>query len=88
VSRKRALPAKLISTADLNAFAFAMVVVAFVILVTCMTFPVNHHYEFSAELPIVSHPIAVGGLTWGTNRHDAMIVSVARSGDVEQRDVP
>jgi biopolymer transport protein ExbD len=81
VSPKR-VTAKLISTADLNAFSLAMVVVAFVVLAICMTSPSYHHFEFSSELPMVSHPITVGGLTWGANRHDAMMVEVARSGDI------
>jgi biopolymer transport protein ExbD len=80
--RRRVQPAKLISTTDLNAFSLVMVVVAFVVLAVCMTSLSYPHSAFSSELPKVFHPITVGGLTWGANRHDAMIVAVARSGDI------
>jgi biopolymer transport protein ExbD len=59
-----------------------MVVIAFLVLAICMTSLGYHHSGFSSVLPIVSHPITVGGLTWGANRHDAIMVQVVRSGDI------
>jgi biopolymer transport protein ExbD len=60
-----------------------MAFVAFAFLVVCMTTMGDHqHGSSSIDLPKVFHPTFVGGLTWGANRHDAMIVAVARDGSI------
>jgi biopolymer transport protein ExbD len=72
---------KLIFSTDANAFSLVMALVAFALLTCCMTTMGYHYSGSSIDLPKVLHPSAVGGLTWGANRHDAMIVAVARDGD-------
>lgn len=77
---KRPRSTKLIATADLNLFSCAMAIVVFAVLASCMTTLGDHPAATSIELPRVAHSVAVGGLTWGANRHDAMIVAVTRNG--------
>jgi biopolymer transport protein ExbD len=74
--------AKLIHTADLNGFSCAMTTVVFTVLACCMTTLGYHHAAISVELPTVTHSVAIGGLTWGANRHNAMIVTVTRDGSI------
>jgi biopolymer transport protein ExbD len=78
---KRQRSGKLISRTEMNAFAHVMAVVVFAVLACCMTTMGYHHSGLAIDLPKVLHPASVGGLTWGANRHDAMIISVSRSGD-------
>lgn len=57
-----------------------MAIVVFAVLASCMTTLGYHHAATSQELPRVAHSVAAGGLTWGANRDDAMIVAVTRNG--------
>jgi len=81
MSPKRTTSAKLICGSDFNAFALVMALVVFTFLACCMTTMGYHHSGLSVDLPKVLHPVSVGGLTWGANRHDAMIVAITRQGD-------
>lgn len=78
---KRQRSGKLISGSDINAFAHVMALVMFAVLACCMTTMGYHHSGSAIDLPKVLHPASEGALTWGVNRHDAMIISVSRSGD-------
>jgi biopolymer transport protein ExbD len=74
---------ELIRNANANGFSLTMAFVVFAFLACCMTTMGDHqHGSSSIDLPKVFHPTFVGGLTWGANRHDAMIVAVARDGSV------
>jgi len=77
---KRQRSAKLIYSADANAFALVMALVVFTFLTCCMTTMGYHPSGSSIDIPKALHPISVGGLTWGANRHDAMIIAIARDG--------
>jgi biopolymer transport protein ExbD len=79
---KRHQSGKLISGSDINAFAHVMALVIFAVLACCMTTMGYHHSGGAIDLPKVLHPVSEGGLTWGVNRHDAIIISVSRSGDI------
>jgi len=79
---KRQRSGKLISGGDINAFAHVMALVMFAVLACCMTTMGYHHSASAIDLPKVLYPASEGGLTWGVNRHDAMIISVSRSGDI------
>ena len=71
---------KLMCNADINSFSFVMALVVFTVLACCMTTMGYHYSGSSIDLPRVLHPTSVGGLTWGANRHDAMIVAIAKDG--------
>ena len=79
---KRPRTTKLITTAELNGFSCAMAIVVFAVLACCMTTLGYHQAAISIELPKVSHSVAVGGLTWGPNRPNAMIVAVTKDGSI------
>jgi len=79
---KRRNATKLIYSANANGFSLTMAFVVFAILACCMTTMGYHYSGSSIDLPKVFHPVFVGGLTWGANRHDAMSVAVARDGSI------
>ena len=79
---KRQRSGRFISASHVNAFALVMALVVFAVLACCMTTMGYHHSGEAIDLPKVLHPSSVGGLTWGVNRHDAMIISVSRSGGI------
>jgi biopolymer transport protein ExbD len=82
MSYRRRNATKLICGADASAFSLVMALAIFALLACCMTTMGYHHSGSSIDLPKVFHPTSVGGLTWGANRHDAMIVAVARDGSI------
>jgi biopolymer transport protein ExbD len=73
--RKTRIPARLFSDFNTIQFAGVMAMVVFVVLLVFMTIPPGHH-GVSADLPKVSHPIAMPG----ANREDAMKVTITRDG--------
>lgn len=82
MSLKRSHDVNLIVASDLSAFSRVMVIVVFTVLACCMTTLGDRHSGNYVNLPRVLHPVSIGGLTWGANRDDAMIIAVARNGDI------
>ena len=80
---KRRKSNKLICSADVRAFALVMVLVVFtVVVVSMISVGTRHGGGWPVDLPRVRNVRAVGGLTWGANSANAMIVIVQRDGHV------
>src|SRR5579864_3606309 len=75
--RKSPTVPKLFSDFNTLQFASVMAMIVFVMLLVFMTIPTVHH-GVSADLPKVSHPIAMPGAL----REDVMKVTILRDGKV------
>src|SRR5579863_8364186 len=75
--RRKSLRSPLFSDFNTLQFASVMGMVVFVILLVFMTIP-PVHYGVSADLPTVSHPVAMRGML----REDAIRITILRNGQV------
>jgi biopolymer transport protein ExbD len=75
--RRKSLRSPLFSDFNTLQFASVMGMVVFVILLVFMTIP-PVHYGVSADLPKVSHPVAMRGML----REDAIRITILRNGQV------